>query len=163
MRRMFRIHYLAAGHYTFSGPGGADVGALSGALDTVPDLVVTNPDELNVINRSSGVTVRWTGGDSSTVVTISGGSFIVSPSGTSSGAAFVCMQNTSAGSFTVPASILTQLPASAVVGAGGFNLVTRGSLIVLASGQGARLATPSGLDILTANNSWSWTFTPQYQ
>ena len=154
--------YLAAGHYTFSGPGGADVGALSGALDTVADLVVTNPDGLKVINRASGVTVHWTGGDSSTVLTISGGSLIVSE-GSTTGAAFVCRQNTSAGSFTVPASILTQLPASASTDVVGFSLVTRGSLSVTAGGQGVRLATPSGLDILTANNAWSWTFTPQYQ
>ena len=155
--------YLAAGHYTLSGPGGADVGAFTGGLDTVSDLVVTNPDDLKVITRSGGVTVHWTGGDSSTVLTISGGSFTVSQSGTSTGAAFICRQNTSAGSFTVPASILGQIPASATNGVPGFTFVTRGSFDVSAGGQGVRLATPSGLDILTASNSWSWTFTPQYK
>jgi hypothetical protein len=133
-------------------------------LDIVQDLLATNPDELKVINRGSGVTVRWTGGDSSTVATISGGSATVSPSGTTiSGAAFACIQNTSAGSFTVPASILMQIPASAVSSLGGFNFVTRGSFGISAAGQGARLPTPSGLDILTANNGWTWAFTPQYQ
>jgi hypothetical protein len=81
----------------------------------------------------------------------------------SDAAAFVCIQNTSAGQFTVPSSVLAQLPASAVIGAGGFNIVTRGTLSVTAAGKGARFASPSGLDILTANNYWSWSYTPQYQ
>lgn len=152
--------YLAAGRYTLAGPGGANVGAFSGAVDIVQDLVVTNnPDELKVINRGGGVTLRWTGGDPSTILAISGSSV----SSATNGAAFVCIQNTSAGQFTVPASVLSQLPASAVIGAGGFNFVTRGTLSVSASGKGARFATPSGLDILTANNSWIWTYMPQYQ
>jgi hypothetical protein len=59
--------------------------------------------------------------------------------------------------------VLSQLPASGVIGAGGFNFVTRGTLSVSASGKGARFATPSGLDILTAINTWLWTYMPQYQ
>lgn len=152
--------YLAAGQYSLAAPGGADVGAFTGMLNIVPDLVVTdNPDNFKVINRSSGVTLHWTGGEPSTVLTIAGGSVV----NQSQGAAFVCIQNTSAGQFTVPSSVLAQLPASAVVGAGGFNFVTRGTLSVTAAGKGARFATPTGLDILTANNYWVWSYTPQYQ
>ncbi|MBE0660583.1 MAG: hypothetical protein IH602_23005 [Bryobacteraceae bacterium] len=152
--------YLAAGSYALAGPGGADVGAFSGTLDIVPDLVVTNnPDDFKVINRSSGVTVRWTGGEPSTFLTISGAS-VSSPT---DGAAFVCIQNASAGEFTVPSSVLSQLPASGVIGAGGFNFVTRGTLVLSASGKGKRFASPTGLDILTANNYWIWSYTPQYQ
>ncbi len=152
--------YLAAGQYTLAGPGGADVGAFTGMLDIVPDLVVTNnPDDFKVINRGSGVTLRWTGGEPSTFLTIAGGSV----ASLSEGAAFVCIQNTSAGQFTVPSSVLAQLPASAVTGAGGFNFVTRGFLSVTAGGKGVRFASPTGLDILTANNYWSWSYTPQYQ
>jgi hypothetical protein len=155
--------YLAPGHYTFSGPGGADIGSFSGALDTVSDLVVTNPDDFKVIDRASGFTVHWTGGDSSTVTTIAGASLSVSQSGGASGFAFACIQNTSAGSFTVPASILTQLAPSSTINAGPITLVTRGSFTVTAPGQGVRLASPSGVDILTANNGWTWTFSPQYK
>ncbi|WP_321477963.1 hypothetical protein [uncultured Paludibaculum sp.] len=152
--------YLAAGQYSLAGPGGADVGSFTGTLNIVPDLVVTNnPDDLKVINRSSGVTLRWTGGESSTFLTITGSSV----ASLTDGAAFVCIQNTSAGQFTVPSSVLAQLPASAVIGAGGFNFVTRGTISVTAAGKGARFASPSGLDILTANNYWSWSYTPQYQ
>lgn len=152
--------YLAPGQYTLSGPGGADVGALSGTLDIVPDLVVTNnPDDFKLINRGSGVTLRWTGGEPSTFLTISGSS----ASSATDGAMFLCIQNASAGQFTVPSSVLSQLPASAVIGAGGFNLITRGTLILTANGKGKRFASPTGLDILTANNNWIWSYTPQYQ
>ncbi|MGC4053431.1 MAG: hypothetical protein QM757_29370 [Paludibaculum sp.] len=157
--------YLAPGHYSFTGPGGADVGTFSGALDIVQDLVVTNnPDEFKVIDRNSGFNVRWTGGEPSTVLTISGGSVTVDPQTASTqGAGFVCIENTSAGQFTVPANILSQLPASGVIGAGGFNFITRGTFSVTARGKGSRFNTPTGLDILTGMNFWSWTFTPQYK
>jgi hypothetical protein len=152
--------YLAAGRYTLAGPGGANVGAFSGAIDVGQELVVTNnADDFKVINRSNGITIRWTGGDPSLMLAISGSS-VSTPT---DGAAFVCIQNVSAGQFTVPSSVLSQLPASGVIGAGGFNFVTRGTLSVSASGKGARFATPSGLDILTAINTWLWTYMPQYQ
>jgi hypothetical protein len=132
----------------------------------VADLVVTNPDNLKFINRGGGITVSWTGGEQSNLVFISGSSStstlnINGPAVTIT--AFVCAQNVSAGQFTVPASILTQLPASQVTTAGGVSIITRGSFAVTASGKGARFTSPSGVDILTANNSWVWTFTPQYQ
>jgi hypothetical protein len=126
----------------------------------VPELVVTtNPEELKLITRSSGVTVRWTGGESSTVLTISGQS--VDQSG--GGAGFVCIQSVSAGQFTVPASILNQLPASTSISAGGISIVIRGFFGVTARGTGARFTAPSGVDILTGQNSWSWNYTTQYQ
>jgi hypothetical protein len=153
-------NYLAAGQYTLAGPGGTNVGAFSGTLSVAQELVVTsNPDNFKVINRGGGITLQWTGGDPSTILAISGSS-VSTPT---NGAAFVCIQNTSAGQFTVPSSVLSQLPASAVIGAGGFSFVTRGTLSLSATGKGARFAAPSGLDILTANNMWLWTYTPQYQ
>src|SRR5579872_535598 len=100
--------YLAAGQYALSGPGGADVGAFSGNLNTVADLVVTNPSNFSLINRSGGVTVNWTGGEQSNLVFISGSSATLNGA-TITGNAFICSQNVSAGQFTVPASILAQL------------------------------------------------------
>jgi uncharacterized protein (TIGR03437 family) len=156
--------YLAAGNYTLSGPGGADVGAFSGSLTVAGDLVVTNPDDLKVVNRANGATVRWTGGEPSTVLTISGTSITVNSSGqVGAGAGFVCIQNTSAGQFTVPASILTQLPASPTLSAGAISIITRGSFGVTAGGKGNRFNAPAGLDILTANNFWSWIFSTEYR
>lgn len=152
--------YLASGQYTLEGPGGAQVGPFSGTLEIGQEFVVTtSPDDLNVIERSNGLTVRWSGGDPSLMVAITG----TSVSSPTNAAAFVCIENNSAGQFTVPASVLTQLPASPVTNAGIFTLITRGSLSVTATGRGARFPTPTGLDILTANNSWVWTYTPQYK
>jgi hypothetical protein len=151
--------YLASGTYTLAGPGGADVGAFSGSLVIPPQFVVTNnPDDFKVINRSKGITVRWTGGDPASLVTIDGASLSTPPNGV----AFVCMEYASAGQFTVPASVLTQLPASAVVGAGGINLVMRGSFGVT-TGKSVRFTAPPGLDLLIATGQWIWSYTPQYQ
>ena len=123
---------------------------------------MTNPDNFKLINRNGGITVNWTGGERSSILVISGTSFSIDLQTQGiSGSAFVCTQNVSAGQFTVPASILTQLPASPVTTVGGSSLITRGSLSVTASGKGAGFTPPSGVDILTANNSWVWTFTPQ--
>ncbi len=157
--------YLNPGRYSLGGSGGADVGPFSGSLDIVPDLLVSNnPDEFKLINRSVGMPVRWTGGEPSTVLSISGSSSTINAqTGAVGGALFVCIQNVSAGQFTVPASVLSQLPASQSIGAGGFSFLTRGSFSVTASGKGVRFPAPTGLDILTASNFWSWFFTPQYQ
>ena len=152
--------YLAPGNYTISGPGGAAIGAFNGSVTIVPDLVVTNdPEQLKQINRGSSVTVRWTGGEPGTVLTITG----VSADTSGNGAGFSCIENVSAGSFTIPASILGQLPASPSVGAGGISFVVRGALAVTARGAGARFTTPSGADILTAINFWSWLYQTQFQ
>jgi uncharacterized protein (TIGR03437 family) len=150
--------YLSAGGYTLSGPGGADVGSFSGSLTVAGELAVTNPDDFKIVNRGNAATIRWTGGEPSTVLTISGDSI----TSTGQGAGFVCIENTSAGQFTVPASILSQLPASQTIGAGGFNLVTRGTFSLTAGGRGNR-ATASGTDILILNNFWLWTFTSEYR
>jgi len=125
---------------------------------------VTNIPALSTINRSAGATVTWTGGEGSTTLTISGGQSSFNPqTQTISGAAFTCIVNTSAGQFTIPSSILTQISASPVISAGGFNLITRGSLLVTAVGKGARLTSPLGVDIFTVNNSWLWSFSTIYQ
>lgn len=152
--------YLAPGQYTLEGPGGAQIGPFSGTLEIGQEFVVTtSPGDLNVIERSNGLTIRWSGGDPSLMVAITGSS-VSSPT---DAAVFVCIENNSAGQFTVPASVLTQLPASPSMSVGGFSLITRGSLSVTATGRGARFSTPTGLDILTANNSWVWTYQPQYK
>ena len=155
--------YLSAGGYTLSGPGGADVGSFSGSLTVAGDLTVTNPDDFKIVTRANGATIRWTGGEPSTILTISGASISASAQGVLSGAGFVCIENASAGQFTVPANILSQLPASATIGQGGFNFVTRGTFSLTAPGKGNRINAPSGMDILTANNFWLWTFSSEYR
>jgi hypothetical protein len=133
-----------------------DVGTFTGNLTVASDLVVTDaPADLMSITRANGVTVHWTGGDPSGIVTISGSSIDL----TAHGAAFVCRQNASAGQFTVPAAILTQLPASVAIQ--GFAIP--GAFSVGSSGAGARFASPSGVDFLTAGNFWTWGYGTQYK
>jgi len=61
----------------------------------------------------------------------------------------------------VPASILSQLPASAVTTAGPAIVVSRGNLSVYSMSQ-TRLSAP-GLDYLIASGEWSVTVTSQYK
>jgi uncharacterized protein (TIGR03437 family) len=152
--------YLNAGRYALSGPGGTQVGSFSGNLDVVADLIITNTTDLTTaINRSTPLTVRWTGGAAGTYLTIIGTSISSVGETGFTGSAFVCIENTSAGQFTVPVSILSQLPASGSIA--GFSL--GGIFSVTAPGAGVRLNAPSGVDIMTANNYWFWSFTPEFR
>ena len=54
------------------------------------------------IQRANGVTVNWTGGDSSTYVQITGASFGEINANSFVGGMFTCMAPTSAGAFAVP-------------------------------------------------------------
>ncbi len=106
---------IAAGTYTLAGTGGKDVGAFSATLNMPAPLVWSNKDSITGIARSGSVTPTWTGA-ANTTVAITGISGIKA-GGTASTPVFdtgifICLANGSAGSFTVPSSVLTQLPAS---------------------------------------------------
>jgi hypothetical protein len=156
--------YLAPGRYFFEAAGGADVGALSGSLEVAgADLEVTNPTDLQLIDRVSGAVVRWKGGDPGAVVTIAGESkYIDLQLQEYVGAGFVCTQFASAGEFRIPAGILTRLPVSETYVLAGFIAVSRGTLSISSPRASTRLTAPNGLDILTADYTRVWTFTPQY-
>jgi hypothetical protein len=79
--------------------------------------VWSNQDQITTVTRSEGVTVQWTGGDPATQVGIVG----FSSSGATAGG-FICMQQASAGQFTVPAIVLQRLPATASGAAGTLSL-----------------------------------------
>jgi hypothetical protein len=128
----------------------------------VADFVVTNPNNFLSVNRNSPLTVAWSGGDSRSYITIQGVSFDVSGQ-TVTGAGFICIAQVSQGSFTVPVNILSQLPPSPSISGGGFSFVTRGSFSVTVGGFGAKFNPPSGVDVLTANNFWSWQWATQFQ
>jgi uncharacterized protein (TIGR03437 family) len=109
--------FVTAGRYTFdNGAGGPDVGAFSTQLTVPAPLTWSNMTSIYSIDRLMGVTVTWTGGDPSTYVTVSGLSL-----GNAAGNArslygyFKCAVPMSAGTFTVPASVLQALPPSTVV------------------------------------------------
>lgn len=103
--------YLTAGSYTVdNGSGSSDVGPLTASL-TIPSSAIawSNHEALSTISRAQDLTVTWTGGASGLVL-IEGSS--ANPS-TQAGAGFQCVAPANAGTFTVPAWVLSALPASA--------------------------------------------------
>lgn len=119
---------LPAGKYTLSGAGGNDVGTFNTEITLGSLLTLANPLPATV-TRSAGLTLDWTGGIASDLVQILGSSSTTTGTGSSAvtnSSTFICLTTAGQRTFTVPASILNQLP-----------VTTTGSLIV-ASG-----ATPA--------------------
>ena len=100
--------YLTNGAFTISGPGGADVGAFTTAIDLTAPPVWTNQSSLSTVNRANGLTVNWTGGSPNTEVLLYGSS---AGDKNSFGASFACSAPATAGTLTVPPSVLQVLPA----------------------------------------------------
>jgi len=156
-------NYVSGGRYTFTGTGGPDIGAFNGNLDVAGDFTLANPDELKTITRASGATARWSGGDASLQVQVSGTSVLLNSDGSlGSSVSFACLANGSDGRFTVPANILTQLSATGTFGGAGLNILLRGTFSVAMVGKGSRI-TATGADYFTANNTWTWTVTSEYR
>ncbi|MCC6861453.1 MAG: hypothetical protein IT158_22990 [Bryobacterales bacterium] len=139
---------LVQGTYTIAGPGGADIGSFSTSIDFPGAFSWTHQgNPADPISRATALKVDWTGGGSGLVeitgiaAKITGGTQ-EDPVGDAT--VFNCVAQASAGTFTVPTSVLQQLPA---VAAGAQDAV--GYLQVLAipdmtKGQGRFDA--SGLD-----------------
>jgi uncharacterized protein (TIGR03437 family) len=139
---------IASGTYTLTGPGGADVGAMSGSLDVTSAAASfkwTNPPS-GTIPRNQPLTITWTGGDPSGFVNITAVASTVTgllPADTTPGMFMECMAPASAGTFTVPAWVLQALPATASVS----TAPVAGELLVGPSSGGVSFTTtPTGLD-----------------
>ena len=100
---------LVAGAYTLKGAGGKDVGSFSATLN-LPNPFTISGALPAAINRGSGLTIGWSGGNSSDLVEIIG-SASNSVNGVQTGAGFICFTTAGPGSYTVGSSILNQLPA----------------------------------------------------
>ena len=122
--------FLQAGQWQLSGTGGTDISAFTASI-TLPDpLTLTAPS--SSVSRNAALTVNWTGGSANDLVNIAGLSI---PGGILNAAnspvgAFVCTALASARTFTVPSSIVSQLPAG------------DGALLLLGAGQGSRPTIP---------------------
>ena len=132
---------LAAGTYTVTGTGGADVGAFSAQVTLPGDFSWTNETTVpNPVVRSSGLTVTWTGNEGGLVVVL--GSALTKTSGSGIGATYsalavLCTEQASAGSYTIPANILQQLPAvSGSATASSFGYLSVFAIPNLSAGQG---------------------------
>ncbi|HEY4365328.1 MAG TPA: hypothetical protein VGN17_30480 [Bryobacteraceae bacterium] len=134
---------LVAGNYTLNVAGGTDVGKTSAAV-SIPNPVTVTGGLPSSVNRGAGLVLGWTGGNPTDLVEVAGGS----GSSATNLTTFICITTAGQGGITVPASILTQLPATG----SGF-----GSLEVLSftspSGSNGQFSAP-----LTAGGSISSTF-----
>jgi uncharacterized protein (TIGR03437 family) len=105
---------LPAGTYTLNGGGGPDVGTFNTSLTLASPLTVTGGLPSSV-NRSNSLTLNWTGGNANDLVEIIGSSSTQTGTGASAvttSTTFFCVTTAGKQTFTVPSSILTQLPAS---------------------------------------------------
>jgi hypothetical protein len=103
---------LLPGTYTVNGAGGTDVGPFNTSI-TIGSPLTLNPALPTTVTESAGLTLNWTGGNSSDVVEIIGASGTFTGTGNSriiNLTEFVCSTTAGQKTFTVPASILTQLP-----------------------------------------------------
>ena len=118
------VSSIPSGTYQFSNSGGADVGQLSFSFPN-PQVTWTNRTQISTTpaNRASGLLVTWSGGDSTGYVIITGNA-----GGSNTGIyqmQFACSVPASAGSFTVPASVLLALPTTGPGVSAGIGIITQ--------------------------------------
>jgi uncharacterized protein (TIGR03437 family) len=139
------------GTYTFTGSGGADVGAFTATVDYV-NTFRWDQSSVAAVDRSQPLAISWTGGTAGGVVFINViSSAAPGPTG-SVGAALFCAEDATLGSFTLPAPLLSALPPSFTDADGN----SQGTLEVYENVAGAPF-TASGLDL--ASTSYGVYFT----
>jgi uncharacterized protein (TIGR03437 family) len=94
--------------YTFTGPGGKDVGSFTATITFPVPLTWSNEISISAVTESQGQLITWTGGATGTYVEISGSS---SSADFSSSASFFCLAPVGDQKFTVPSYVLLALPA----------------------------------------------------
>jgi uncharacterized protein (TIGR03437 family) len=99
---------IVPGTYTLKGAGGSSVGPFTASITLGTPLTITGGLPTSV-NRGAGLTLNWTGGNSTDTVEIYGSSGTTGSNGSTT--SFICYTTAGPGTFTVPASILGQLPA----------------------------------------------------
>lgn len=133
---------IVAGDYSAdNGAGTQAVGPFKAAITMPPPVQWTNQSAITSIDRSQDLTVTWSGGTPSKEYALIVG---VATTGKAAGA-FACTEKVSAGTFTVPAWILSTLPKSELVDIG--QLIPGGFLIVgTGSFTSAGRFTANGID-----------------
>jgi hypothetical protein len=130
--------YLEPGVYTVdNGSGGSDVGAFRGTLTIPAPLVWTNRESIQTVQRKQDLTVTWSGGDPANQLVLIGGDSSRSELGVRG--SFLCMERAGAGRFTVPAMVLSSLPASSPLGEDFPPVVMVGAV---SSAEGSQLSAP---------------------
>jgi uncharacterized protein (TIGR03437 family) len=121
---------VVPGSYTLSGAGGTGVRAFTVTM-TLPTPLVVTGGLPTTVNRSSGLTLNWTGGNASDGVVVLGYAASIS-NDFQTGAEFICYTTAGAKTLTVGSSILDQLPAISAAQIANFSGAT--SLTILTSG-----------------------------
>jgi uncharacterized protein (TIGR03437 family) len=101
--------YLDPGTYQIAAAGGADVNAFKAPLSQGAAFTWANQDQLVTVDRAMPLTLSWSGLASSQEMAILGGNVDL-PSNSS--AIFYCVAPPGATSFTIPAAILSAIPAT---------------------------------------------------
>jgi uncharacterized protein (TIGR03437 family) len=97
--------------YTFTGPGGAQVGSFKVAVTFPVLLNWTNEASISTVTESQGQLVTWTGGAPGTYVAIGGQSSTSPPAGVvPESVSFECFVPVADQQFTVPSYVLLALP-----------------------------------------------------
>lgn len=99
---------LAPGPFTIQSQDGSDVTALKLPFNMISPLTWTNRDQIATVDRSTPLTVNWSGGEGQTVAVVGGSADLP----TNVSGVFVCIVAAGANSITVPPVILANLPPS---------------------------------------------------
>lgn len=109
--------YLTPGSYTLdNGQGTQQVGAFRATLVVPEPVTWTNYSEIGDVPRTEGLTVKWSGGDA-TKEAVFVYAFSSDPA-TKTASAVLCAERASAGTFTIPAAVLSTLVPSGSISAG---------------------------------------------
>jgi uncharacterized protein (TIGR03437 family) len=106
---------LPTGTYTVTGLGGADIGAFSATLNLPATLHWTNQAQISAINRQADLTMTWNPERNSGYVLIGGTSSYTAAGKT---AMFLCSEDSSKSTFTVPSFVLSAMPVPPTGGRG---------------------------------------------
>lgn len=101
--------YLDPGNYTVSGSGGPDIAKFQAAFTIPTAFNWTNRDQAAVVARSQPLTLTWSGAPAGQTLAIFGANVDVPANST---AIFYCIVPPGATSFTIPAPVLSVLPAT---------------------------------------------------
>jgi uncharacterized protein (TIGR03437 family) len=93
------------GFYSITGTGGQDIGSFTATLSVTNSLVWTNKSTITEVDRSSPLTITWSGGAVPGYVLVAG-----TASSPSASALFTCVEETRKGTFTIPQFVLSALP-----------------------------------------------------
>jgi hypothetical protein len=97
--------------YTFTGPGGKDVGSFKVNLTFPASLDWTNQNSISAVTESQGQLITWTGGANGTYVVIGGQSSTSPPLGEEPQTVlFYCFVPVGDQQFTIPSYVLLALP-----------------------------------------------------